>query len=186
MTVRRPPDPDRPRKITEATLAVIARDGIGALSHRAVAAMADVPLGATTYYFKTRDHLIEAATEYAAAALHSEVTAWFDVPPTRTTLSRRLAELTEFQTAHGPRRDQLALEYELYLAGGRIASLREINMRWDGVLRAIMVPLIPERAVRAVGALMTGLHVQAVVYGVRFDADDVEELIETTIRAFEE
>ncbi|MEN2742507.1 TetR family transcriptional regulator [Microbacterium sp. X-17] len=185
MPARRLPDPDRPQKIIAATLAVIARDGIGALSHRAVAAMADVPLGATTYYFKTRDQLIAAATEHAAADLAAEVDSWFADPPTRATIARRIGELTAYQTAPGPRRDQLAVEYELYLAGGRIASLREINSKWDGVLSELMTPMMPPDAVRAVAALLTGLHVEAVVYDVSYEADDVAMLLETTISAFE-
>src|SRR5512139_2609716 len=44
--------------IIEATLRVMAREGLRAISHRAVAAEAQVPLAATTYYFRDLEDLI--------------------------------------------------------------------------------------------------------------------------------
>ena len=52
---------ERRRRILEATLRIIARDGIRGVRHRAVAQEADVPLAATTYYFKDIDDLITDA-----------------------------------------------------------------------------------------------------------------------------
>lgn len=43
---------ERRRAILEATLRIIVRDGIRGVRHRAIAKEADVPLAATTYYFK--------------------------------------------------------------------------------------------------------------------------------------
>ncbi len=40
---------------------MIAADGIAGLSHRTVAAEADVPLGSTTYHFGSLDELLVAA-----------------------------------------------------------------------------------------------------------------------------
>lgn len=44
--------------ILEATLRIVARDGIRAVKHRAIAKEAEVPLAATTYYFKDINDLI--------------------------------------------------------------------------------------------------------------------------------
>ena len=44
--------------IIEATLRVMQREGLRAVSHRAVAREADVPLAATTYYFRDLEDLI--------------------------------------------------------------------------------------------------------------------------------
>jgi DNA-binding transcriptional regulator YbjK len=49
--------------ILEGALAVIARDGLRGVTHRAVAAAAGVQLSLTTYYFRTIDTLIEQAFE---------------------------------------------------------------------------------------------------------------------------
>lgn len=44
--------------ILEASLRIMARDGLRAVSHRSVAAEAGVPLAATTYYFSDLEDLI--------------------------------------------------------------------------------------------------------------------------------
>lgn len=51
----------RQREILEATLRLIAQDGIRAVRHRAIAKEANVPLAATTYYFKDINDLISDA-----------------------------------------------------------------------------------------------------------------------------
>lgn len=48
----------RRKAILDAALAIIIKDGIRAVRHRAVAREADVPLSATTYYFKDIGELI--------------------------------------------------------------------------------------------------------------------------------
>lgn len=52
---------ERRRIILEATLRIIIRTGIRGVKHRAVAKEADVPLAATTYYFKDISELITDA-----------------------------------------------------------------------------------------------------------------------------
>ncbi|MCY1292333.1 hypothetical protein D9M68_539030 [compost metagenome] len=48
----------RRQAILEAAMRIIVREGVRAVRHRAVAAEADVPLSATTYYFKDINDLI--------------------------------------------------------------------------------------------------------------------------------
>lgn len=48
----------RRQAILDASMRIIVRDGVRAIRHRAVAAEAQVPLSATTYYFKDIDDLI--------------------------------------------------------------------------------------------------------------------------------
>jgi TetR/AcrR family transcriptional regulator, regulator of biofilm formation and stress response len=43
-------DPERQQRIAEAAIQVVADRGVEGLTHRAVAAGAEVPLGSTTYY----------------------------------------------------------------------------------------------------------------------------------------
>ncbi|GFN03069.1 hypothetical protein Smic_16250 [Streptomyces microflavus] len=73
-------DPERRTRIIDAALRVIAADGIAGLSHRTVAAEADVPLGSTTYHFGSLDELLTAALRrsnenFAQALRDSEVCA---------------------------------------------------------------------------------------------------------------
>ncbi len=56
----------RREEIIRATLRVIGSGGTGAVTHRAVAEAADVPLAATTYYFDSKEQLLEEALAFAA------------------------------------------------------------------------------------------------------------------------
>lgn len=60
----------RRRLILEAALRIVVREGVRGIRHRAVAKEADVPLAATTYYFKDIEELInDTFTLYAEQAL---------------------------------------------------------------------------------------------------------------------
>jgi DNA-binding transcriptional regulator YbjK len=56
----------RREAILRAALAVTAAHGTDGVTHRAVAAEAGVPLSATTYWFSSRDELLEEAFRLAA------------------------------------------------------------------------------------------------------------------------
>lgn len=58
-------DPERRQRIIDAAIRVVGEKGIAGLSHRSVAAEADVPLGSTTYHFRTLDELLVAALRQA-------------------------------------------------------------------------------------------------------------------------
>lgn len=61
----------RRRLILEAALRIVIREGVRGVRHRAVAKEADVPLAATTYYFKDIQELInDTFTLYAEQALN--------------------------------------------------------------------------------------------------------------------
>jgi DNA-binding transcriptional regulator YbjK len=72
---RGPTDPTHRDRIADAALAIVLEQGVAAVSHRAVADRAGVPLGSTTYHFKSLDDLLVTARTRAAydlyfAALH--------------------------------------------------------------------------------------------------------------------
>jgi DNA-binding transcriptional regulator YbjK len=52
--------------IVAATVAIVAREGVGALTHRRVAAEAGVSLSSTTWHFATKGDILEAALRRTA------------------------------------------------------------------------------------------------------------------------
>jgi TetR/AcrR family transcriptional regulator, regulator of biofilm formation and stress response len=62
--VRQPRGEARRLTVLEAVLRVVAREGVGGLTHRAVAAEAGTSLRATTYYFASKEDLLEQAVAY--------------------------------------------------------------------------------------------------------------------------
>jgi DNA-binding transcriptional regulator YbjK len=61
-----PKGAERKQAILRATLAVIAEHGTDGVTHRAVASEAGLPLSATTYWFASRDELLEESFRFAA------------------------------------------------------------------------------------------------------------------------
>ena len=53
------------RLLLEATLRIIGRKGIDGVTHRSVAAEAEMSVGAITHHFSTRDVLVDAALRFA-------------------------------------------------------------------------------------------------------------------------
>ena len=120
----------RREQILEAALRVIGRSGRSAVTHRAVAEEAGVPLGSTTYYFDSRDDLLRQALEHVAA---SEVERY----------AKRGEELRSVKSAHeladsltddlvSRAQDRVAYiaEYELWLEAGQRPELREAAQSW--------------------------------------------------------
>jgi DNA-binding transcriptional regulator YbjK len=65
--------------ILQAALRVVVRDGVRGVRHRAVAKEADVPLSATTYYFKDiHDLLADAFTLYAQETIDTLVSPFWN------------------------------------------------------------------------------------------------------------
>jgi len=67
----------RRKAILEAALRIVVSDGVRGVRHRAVAKEADVPLSATTYYFKDIDDLItDAFTLFVENTLYEVNSFW--------------------------------------------------------------------------------------------------------------
>jgi DNA-binding transcriptional regulator YbjK len=63
----RPKGERRRRDLLEAVIRLIARDGVAAVTHRAVAAEAGVTHRLTTYYFRTKENMVQEAFRAMAA-----------------------------------------------------------------------------------------------------------------------
>ncbi|WP_244548758.1 TetR/AcrR family transcriptional regulator [Bradyrhizobium canariense] len=140
---------DRERPLMEATIRIIGRKGLDGVTHRAVAAEADMSVGAVTHHFGTRDALVDAALDYALArevgrlralALSLQSKA-FDVETWIESLvswySRELKTQAEIHIAC----------YEAFLAASRSPAHRPIVVEWFETWRQSA-----ELALRAAGS----------------------------------
>lgn len=139
-TTRQPRGESRRRAILEAALRIVGREGAGAVTHRAVAAEAGVPLAATTYYFSSRDDLLAEALELAAredlVRLDRDAVDYAADPLTPETLADRLTA-TVSAWLRGDRPTLLA-EYEISLESARRPELAATCRAWsDGYVRAL-------------------------------------------------
>ena len=130
MATTDPATKGRREQILDAALRVIGRDGREAVTHRAVAEEAGVPLGSTTYYFDSRDDLLGQALEHVAAMeveRHRELGEELRSVKSPRQLADRL--ISELVGVAGDRIAYIA-EYELWLEAGRRPDLRDAATSW--------------------------------------------------------
>ncbi|PNE41766.1 TetR/AcrR family transcriptional regulator [Streptomyces noursei] len=152
-------DPDRRQRIIDAALAVVRERGIAGLSHRAVAAAADVPLGSTTYHFATLDDLLVAALRQSNGRWLADFARWVDGIDLAVPLADEVARLVG-ETLAGDR-SRVELEYDLYLAALRHAAVRPIAAECLDEMETLLARRIGDRATaRAVVAFTDGLLLQ--------------------------
>lgn len=180
-------DPGRRTRIVDAALRVIAADGLAGLSHRTVAAEADVPLGSTTYHFGSLDELLVAALRrcnenFVQALRGSEVLAApgpISAGPDGSAASAGLAEeLTRLLDRwFAGERGAIELEYELYLAALRRPALRPVAAEWTEEAVELLSRRTDPETARALVALMDGVCLQVLLTGGAFDAPYTREML---------
>ena len=133
----------RRQQILDAAMRVLIREGVRAVRHRAVAAEAQVPLSATTYYFKDIDDLLtDAFAQYVERSAAYMAKLWTNTEvllremvarndgsqEARARLADEIARMTVDYVRHQllTRRDQLIAEHAFRLEAlinPRLASL---------------------------------------------------------------
>jgi AcrR family transcriptional regulator len=142
--------------ILDAALRLVARGGPRAVTHRAVAAEADVPLAATTYYFASRDDMI------AQALLHCverDLAGLADRP---------LSDLLGQNVAGD--RDLLLASFEIWLEAARNPALRPVARRTTAAyVEAARRLVADETDARLLTAAVEGLTLEVLVGGMEPD-----------------
>ncbi|MEA2333035.1 MAG: TetR/AcrR family transcriptional regulator, regulator of biofilm formation and stress response [Thermoleophilaceae bacterium] len=160
-TGRRRFDPHRRDRIAAAAIEIVAERGVEGLTHRAVAAKADVPLGSTTYHFADLDDLLAAALERAAAENIAELQAWGETVDSKPDLASAMAEL--ILRSLGPDRGLWMVGFELYVAALRRPTLRQFSIQWDAEFVGILTRYVDEPTARAMVAACNGLIIMTLL-----------------------
>lgn len=157
----------RKNAIIEAALELAGRDGIAGLSMRAVAAKAEIPLGAVGYYFDDKTDLIHAVYERHIQRETERVgraIARMGDNPSAAALGEHLADFV-IEGLSSMRLHVLA-EYEFTVEAARRPSLAQTSSAWqsvlNGQLRSVMETLgsrSPKTDARLILAVLAGLEV---------------------------
>ncbi len=150
----------RQTDIADAAIATLARDGMRGLTHRAVDRAAGLPEGSVSYYFRTRQALLQATAERLAELDAAEVPA---LPQhDLEAFAGATAELLASWITTGRQR-QLA-RYELVLEATRRPELRNVLAAAGARLRAMIAERFaaagvsqPEDRAQVFAALLDGL-----------------------------
>jgi len=167
-------------RILAATVEVIAEDGIAGLTHRAVAARADVSLAATTYYFASKDELLREALRGLAAEEAQQLRAAEQaLSPQERADARAVAARIAHVLANQSR---VGAKYELYLAAAREPEVRRDALSWIAAFTDLAGAVVPGPwAARALVAAVDGLVLHHLATAGAVDehglARDVERLL---------
>lgn len=158
--------------LVTAAADLVDADGPAAVSHRAVAAGAGVPLAATTYYFRDLDDLVAAGVELGCRREQETAAAGLaDLPHRRRSAAATAGLVVDtVLTAQRTTDAQLYAYYERWLASGRHPAarpaLQAARERLDALLAALLDrcghPGVP---VGPLVALLDGTVLSALVEG---------------------
>jgi DNA-binding transcriptional regulator YbjK len=150
----------RQTDIADAAIATLARDGMRGLTHRAVDRAAGLPEGSASYYFRTRQALLQATVERLAELDVAEAPALPQHGP--DAFADAAAGLVQRWLTTGRQR-QLA-RYELALEATRRPELRTVLAAAGAGLRAMIAGRFaaagvsqPEDRAQVFAALLDGL-----------------------------
>lgn len=141
--------------IADAAISTIARNGMRGLTHRAVDRAAGLPEGSASYYFRTRQALLQATVERLAELTSADLqgsAAALDgmapAPPGRDldALAAFAAAVVESWLTTG--RERLLARYELALEATRRPELRQSLVDSGAAIRAVVADRFGAAGVR--------------------------------------
>lgn len=185
----------RRQQILDAAMRIVIRDGVRAVRHRAVAAEAQVPLSATTYYFKDIDDLLtDAFAQYVERSAAYMAKLWTNTEAllremvgrndgsaeARARLADEIARMTMEYVRHQlqTRRDQLIAEHAFRLEAlinPRLASLvaahQEILLQGSAQFLEVIGSTRPHVDAQVLTGAIGRMEYQGLLGGQRPDAD---------------
>jgi DNA-binding transcriptional regulator YbjK len=153
--------------IVAATVRIVAREGVAAVTHRGVAAEADVALSSTTWHFATKADILEAALRWSARHEVDRIAAIADrLGDTEFDPSAWAEELADWLI------EQLTVEREIAVALYRLQvellgsdGALEVHREWGEGLLAVGERVLersptptPQLDVRLIVAALDGLR----------------------------
>jgi len=149
----------RRAEIADAAISTLARDGMRGLTHRAVDRAAGLPEGSASYYFRTRQALLQATVERLAELDSTDMPPGTGMPPTTglpapsgqdlDAFAAAAARIVESWLTSGCER-QLA-RYELALEATRRPELRQALVASGATIRAMVASQFAAAGVRQPG-----------------------------------
>lgn len=156
MTVRRA-DPERRSRLIDVAIDLIAENGVAGISHRKIAARADVPLGSMTYHFDGMSDLLrEAFQRFAETIIVRFERRLGDATTIDAAREAVVALIHDDLSPAEAKRDQV-LTYELYTLAAREEAYRAITHEWMRRSRVELERHFPPGMARQLDALIEGL-----------------------------
>jgi len=160
------------RALLEATLRVIARGGVEAVTHRRVAAEAGVSHGATTYHFASREDLILQAFRHYIRLITAHLdAAWDALDDVEGGVAAVVAFLVDFTRREFSDPELVHAEYELIVYAARNEALAREYRAWQRSLVGGLAPVLeacgasrPAEAARIVVAVCRAYELEQLTH----------------------
>ncbi|MFC8190177.1 TetR/AcrR family transcriptional regulator [Cellulomonas sp. NPDC057328] len=169
-------DPGRRDRILDVTLDLVAEVGVAGVSHRRIAARADVPLGSMTYHFEGMDDLLhEAFTRFADRSgerFAQRLGAAHDRAEALTAVVDLVHELSDPRT-----NAERVVMYELYTLAARDPRYRAITTAWMARSRRELGRHFAPDVTRRLDALVEGLSLHRALDEDPFDRALTEDAV---------
>ena len=165
---------ERKNVIVEAAAELIITDGISALTHRKVAAVAHVPLGSTTQHFASLDDLKNQALSYLGAQMDEYLRQGTELLAQSEDVAAGLADFL-YEYLSDP--TSLSTGAAFYVACTERPELRPLTVRVFDGMTEIMENYMSKEAARAIGILTDG----AMFYTITHEAPPDKQSLQTTI-----
>lgn len=169
----------RRERIARAAISVVAERGVDGLTHRAVAAVAGVPLGSTTYHFQTLDDLLEEALRRAAEDNIGAIRAWESRLAADVDFAEAMTDLVMGYVGEG--RPHTVVEYDLYVAALHRPALRPVSAAWDNALVEVFGGRTDPVTGRMLAGLFCGLLMQSAIADPPPSATEILEVFRRAI-----
>src|SRR5690606_29778322 len=148
-------DPEgRRQAIVLATAELITEVGVDAVTHRMIAARAEVPLGATTQYFETLDDLRDAALQLLVAHVDEQMQATRERLTAEGPSARTLAALLHTALVDAP---SMKADRAVVTAAVHDPRLREMARSWSAQLVELLAPAHGRERATAAAVFIDGL-----------------------------
>ncbi|MEV5718542.1 TetR family transcriptional regulator [Amycolatopsis mediterranei] len=153
-------DPGRRIRILDAALDVLVERGMTGMTHRHVAARADVPLGSVTYHFAGLAELQAQAFARFVELQTAVFERLFDDVGTREEFVEVLVDLVHASPA---RQRSAVLGFELHLAALRDPGLRVLAEAWTRSSQEVLARFVGAEAAARLDALLEGMIMHALL-----------------------
>ena len=134
--------------LIDAAAEVLLEHGLAALSHRAVAARAGLPLASTTYYFSSADELRDEALQHLASEWFTHARDLVDALPASIDRATAASAVVGIIGADAPP-PRILLVYERYLEAGRHERLRPFVVAWNAQIKHLVHEVLVRAALPA-------------------------------------
>ncbi|MGI5292030.1 TetR/AcrR family transcriptional regulator [Nonomuraea polychroma] len=184
--------------LLESAMAIVAAEGLRGLTHRAVDGHAGVPPGSTSYYFRTRQALLQAMAEFIAEQEQRDIAqASVSAELAAEPMHRQAADVIAGVLAHwlGPARQRTKARLEIWLVAAEqpelrqaLAGIREGFLDNGRVLLQSMGSAAPEEGAYLILAMFEGIAYDGVTRQSTEppNRDTLRRAVETVLRAVTE